>query len=225
MTETSPTAPPRTSGPARFAALRHSPAWHGLLLAGFTLATALILSYSHDLTRDAIADRQTEDLLASLAQVIPAQLHDNDLSADTRTLADATEGAVPVHLALRGGEVTGVAFVLTGYGYSGAIRVLIGLAPDGTLLGARVLSHTETPGLGDKIEIAKHDWIEGFAGRSLTDPGPEGWKVKKDGGVFDQFSGATITPRAVVGAVHRGLALFERHRDALVTPTGDKEAE
>lgn len=92
------------------------------------------------------------------------------------------------------------------------------VAADGTILGARVLSHTETPGLGDKIEIGKDDWIEAFAGRSLADPGPAGWKVRRDGGVFDQFSGATITPRAVVGTIHRGLTLFDRHRAELLAP-------
>ncbi|MBB4211542.1 electron transport complex protein RnfG [Rhodothalassium salexigens DSM 2132] len=217
-----PTAPPGSPGPPAklgwAGALRRSPVWHGLLLGLFALATAAILSLSDALTRGPIARRAAEDLRASLAQVIPADRHDNDLLSHRRTLADAAEGEVPVFLARAEGRVTGVAFVLTGSGYSGAIRVLIGLAPDGTILGVRVLSHSETPGLGDKIEVAKDDWIEGFTGRSLGDPGPEGWRVRKDGGVFDQFSGATITPRAVVATVQRGLALFARHRDALLRP-------
>ncbi|TCP61719.1 electron transport complex protein RnfG [Rhodovulum bhavnagarense] len=209
-----------TDTPApRAAGLRNSPLWQGLLLGLFALVTALILSASNDLTRGPIADRAAEDLLASLAQVIPADLHDNDLVAGMRTVTDTEEGTVPVYVATENGAVTGVAFVLTGYGYSGAIRVLMGIAPDGRLLGVRVLSHTETPGLGDKIEIAKNDWVTDFTGRSLTDPTPDGWKVKKDGGVFDQFSGATITPRAVVGTVHRGLSLFGRHRATLIPPT------
>jgi len=224
MTDTTPSAPRPGEAPSGFAALRRSPVWHGLLLACFSLATALILSTSDEMTRSAIADRASEDLLASLAQVIPADLHDNDLVAGMRTVTDGTEGEVPVYVATESGAVTGVAFVLVGYGYSGAIRVLIGVAPDGTLLGVRVLSHTETPGLGDKIETAKSDWVEDFTGRSLADPAPEGWKVKKDGGIFDQFSGATITPRAVVGTVHRGLAFFESHRAALLNPTGEREA-
>ena len=99
--------------------------------------------------------------------------------------------------------------------HRGPLRLAVA-GRDGVLLGVRVLSHAETPGLGDKIELAKSDWIEGFTGHSLTDPAPEGWKVRKDGGVFDQFSDATITPRAVVGTVHRGLAFFARNRDALL---------
>jgi Na+-translocating ferredoxin:NAD+ oxidoreductase subunit G len=208
-----------TDAPAsRLAALRHSPLAHGLLLAAFSLCSALILSTSDTLTRGPIAQRAAEDLLASLAQVIPQEIHDNDLAADIRALDDIAEGAVEVHLATARGAVTGVAFELTGQGYSGAIRVLIGIAPDGTLMGVRVLSHAETPGLGDWIERRKSDWIEAFTGRSLIDPAPEGWRVRRDGGVFDQFSGATITPRAVVATVHRGLALFERNRAALLAP-------
>ncbi|MBN2905378.1 MAG: electron transport complex subunit RsxG [Rhodobacteraceae bacterium] len=220
-----PPSPPQADRAARLGALRRSPAWHGLLLAGFSLATALILSVSDQATRGPITDRATQDLLDSLAQVIPADMHSNDLVADMQQVTDPTEGDVPVYVARAGGVVTGVAFVLTGYGYSGAIRVLIGMAPDGTLLGVRVLSHSETPGLGDKIEVRKSDWINDFAGRALTDPGPEGWKVKKDGGVFDQFSGATITPRAVVGTVQRGLALFARHRATLLGSPVESEAK
>ncbi|MBN9887923.1 electron transport complex subunit RsxG [Salipiger abyssi] len=205
--------------------LLRSPAAPGLLLAAFSLGTALLLAGSDALTRELIARRATEDLYASLAQVVPPALHDNDPTADRRVLRDADEGEVPVYIAMREGRVTAVAFGLTGYGYGGAIRVLMGIAPDGTLLGARVLSHAETPGLGDKIEAAKSDWIEGFAGRSLTDPPPAGWKVKKDGGVFDQFSGATITPRAVVATVQRGLALFERNRAALLVPHATEERD
>ncbi|SIO53805.1 electron transport complex protein RnfG [Rhodovulum sp. ES.010] len=219
MTGTTPSGPV-----SRLDALRRSPGWHGMLLGLLAFATALVLSTSDELTRGPIAERAGEDLSASLAQVIPPAGHENDLTADRRTVEDESEGAVPVYIGTKGGAVTGVAFVLTGQGYSGAIRVLMGVAPDGALLGVRVLSHTETPGLGDKIEIAKDDWIGGFAGRSLTDPRPGDWKVKKDGGVFDQFSGATITPRAVVATVHRGLSFFARHRGALLTPTPETEA-
>ena len=225
MTDTAPSAQTPQGGPSRLDALRRSPVWHGLLLAAFSLATALILSTADELTQGPIADRSARDLLDSLAQVIPPEIHSNDPVADMRTISDEIEGDVPVYVATAAdGRVTGIAFVLTGYGYSGAIRVLIGIASDGTLLGVRVLSHSETPGLGDKIETAKSDWVQGFAGRSLGDPGPDGWKVKKDGGIFDQFSGATITPRAVVGTVHRGLSLFARHQGALLSATVERQA-
>ncbi len=94
--------------------------------------------------------------------------------------------------------------------------MIMGVDRIGTLLGVRVISHAETPGLGDKIEASKSDWILKFNGRSLNDPPPTGWAVKKDGGIFDQFTGATITPRALVGAVKNGLEFFAAHRLALL---------
>ncbi|MCA0920199.1 RnfABCDGE type electron transport complex subunit G [Pseudooceanicola nanhaiensis] len=192
----------------------------GLLLGLFALGTASTLALTDTATRAPIAARAAEDLRASLAQVMTTP-HDNDPAASTLALEDNAEGTVTVYRATQGAEVTGCAFELTGYGYGGAIRVLIGVTPDGTLTGVRVLSHAETPGLGDKIEAAKSGWVQAFTGRSLSDPDPAQWKIKRDGGVFDQFSGASITPRAVVGTVHRGLALFDRNRAALLAPAGE----
>ena len=100
-------------------------------------------------------------------------------------------------------------------GYGGGIRLLVAINYDGTLAGVRVLSHHETPGLGDKIEAERSDWILQFEGLSLENPAPRNWRVKKDGGRFDQFTGATITPRAVVAAVYDALVYFEAHREAL----------
>jgi electron transport complex protein RnfG len=184
------------------------------LLGGFALVAAALLVIGDLATRDAIEQRRAEDLLASLSQVIPADLHDNDLLADSMTL-DTADGELTVYRALQGLDVAGVAFETVGQGYAGPIRVLLGIDAEGRVLGARVLSHTETPGLGDKIEVARDDWILSFDGKSLGEPPPERWAVKKDGGDFDQFSGATITPRAVVGAVKGGLELFADQRDAL----------
>jgi electron transport complex protein RnfG len=103
-------------------------------------------------------------------------------------------------------------------GYSGAIRLLVAIDPAGTVLATRVVQHRETPGLGDFIDAGKSDWIARFTGRSLQSPTIAGWRVRKDGGEFDQYTGATVTSRATVGAVARALALFERHRDALLAP-------
>ena len=189
------------------------------LLGGFALVAAALLEMGNIATHEAIAQREAEDLLDSLSQVIPASLHDNDLLANTLTLdlgdAAAGEGPVTVYRALQGLDVTAVAYQVTGYGYSGAIQVLLGIDRDGKVLGARVLSHAETPGLGDKIEVNRDPWILSFDGRSLQDPQPDGWAVKKDGGIYDQFSGATITPRAVVRAIKGGLESFAANRDAL----------
>jgi electron transport complex protein RnfG len=186
------------------------------LLGGFALVAAALLVMGDIATREDIADRKAEDLLASLAQVVPPMLHDNDLLENRLQLqpGEATE-AVTVYRALRGLDVQGVAFEVTGQGYAGPIRVLLGIDAGGRVLGARVLAHAETPGLGDKIEVERDDWIRSFDGRSLDDPSADGWAVKKDGGIFDQFSGATITPRAVVRAVKGGLDWFEANRDTL----------
>ena len=211
MTDTPPPKP-------KLPWFKASPLAHGIMLALFSLATAVLLAVANDSTSAPIAARHAEDLAASLEQVIPQDLHDNDLAAALRPIADAEAGTVAVHVAAKAGTVTGLAYEMAEPGYSGLIRVLIGIAPDGTLLGVRVLSHTETPGLGDKIEVAKDDWILGFSGKSLSDPTPENWKVQRDGGVFDQFSGATITPRAVVKAIHRGLTFFARNKAALTAP-------
>ncbi|HCE41269.1 MAG TPA: electron transport complex subunit RsxG, partial [Alcanivorax sp.] len=101
-------------------------------------------------------------------------------------------------------------------GYGGAINLIVGVDMDGRVLGVRAVPpHNETPGLGDKIERRKSDWILSFNGKSLDNPAPDGWAVKKDGGRFDSFTGATITPRAVVTAVHRALRYFNAHRDDL----------
>ena len=205
--------------PGPIARLRDMPAIHGVLLALFALVTALLLAVSDDLTRGPIAARAAEDLAASLAQVVPDALHDNALGAAALTLDDAGT-PVTVYRGTLSGAVTAIAFERVGYGYSGAIRVLMAVDADGAILGVRVLAHAETPGLGDKIETAKGDWILGFDGLSLGNPPPERWKVKRDGGQFDQFSGATITPRAVVGAIREGLDFFAAHRAELTAIEG-----
>ena len=197
---------------------RQSVAYQALLLGGTVALAAGLLVVADRLTRAPIAQRHAEDMNASLAQVIPANLHDNDLLANTLTLKDAEGASVQVYRALSAGQVTALAFQVEGRGYAGEIDVLLGLDADGRILGARVLSHKETPGLGDKIEVAKDDWILAFDGLSLGDPPPERWAVKKDGGDFDQFSGATITPRAVVRALKGGLEFFAANRTALTAP-------
>ena len=90
-------------------------------------------------------------------------------------------------------------------GYSGNIYLLVGVLANGEVSGVRVLSHRETPGLGDKIELRKDNWILSFDGRRLTEDNSRRWAVKRDRGEFDQFTGATITPRAIVGAVRNTL--------------------
>src|SRR5690606_4959952 len=117
-----------------------------------------------------------------------------------------TTQPVTVYRAFRGGEPVAALFnSVAPDGYSGEIRLLVGVRVDGSLSGVRVLSHKETPGLGDPIEVRHSDWITRFSGLSLENPPFERWKVRRDGGDFDQFTGATITPRAVVKATRNTL--------------------
>ncbi len=197
--------------------------YQGLLLGVTVTMAATLLVVADRVTREPIAQRHAEDMNASLAQVIPPALHDNDLLANTVTLNDANGTPVQIYRALAGDRVTAVAFQVTGKGYAGDIDVILGLAADGKVLGARVLAHKETPGLGDKIEVAKGDWILAFDGLSLGDPPPARWAVKKDGGDFDQFSGATITPRAVVRALKGGLEFFATNRAVLTASPGNRQ--
>jgi electron transport complex protein RnfG len=186
------------------------------LLGGFAMIAAALLVGGNIATRDAIEQRRAEDLLASLAQVIPAAIHDNDLLDEPLDHSLGFGKSVRVYRALRGHEVTGAAYPIGAQGYGGTIELILGLSAKGEILGVRVLAHAETPGLGDRIDVNRSDWIRGFDNLSLGNPPAEHWAVKKDGGDFDQFSGATITPRAVVGAIKKGLELFRDNRDALL---------
>ena len=188
---------------------------HAVVLGGFSLAATLLLTVAYSLTKAPIEQSALEDLRHSLEQVIPASIHDNNPAGDTLELL--VDGApVLVYRARQAKQITGVAFETSTSGYSGDIRLLLGINKNGQLLGVRVLHHTETPGLGDKIEVSRTDWITRFTGKSLTNPPEEKWAVKKDGGPFEQFAGATITPRAVVKGVRDGLRLFAAHRDELL---------
>jgi H+/Na+-translocating ferredoxin:NAD+ oxidoreductase subunit G len=188
-------------------ALWYQPVSLGLV----ALAASGALAFAYDAAAPAIAAAEVRDVAASLAQVLPADFADNDLLADTATIAGGGE-PLTVHRARKDGRVVGVIYQVAGKGYAGPIQIVMGVDRDGRVLGVRVTRHTETPGLGDKIEAHRGPWVHRFAGKSLGDPAPARWAVKKDGGDFDQFAGATITPRAVVGAVKGGLERFAAQR-------------
>lgn len=191
--------------------------YQSLLLAGFALLASALLGLADYNTRDDIKLRLEEDLRASLAEVVPESLYDNNLLKDT-VYIDSAKDALDaektlVYLARKEGKVNAVSFrLIAPGGYSGAINLIMGIDRNGNILGVRVISHAETPGLGDKIEVTKSNWILSFEGHSLQNLTIEQWAVKKDGGLFDQFSGATITPRAIVKAVYQGLNFFKNHQ-------------
>ncbi len=204
--------------------------WRGRLsyqplsLGIVALATSAALVVANQLTRPAIFAADERDLQTSLIEVLPEGFADNNLLKDTLTVTGEDGKPLVVYRARKAGAVTGAVFQNSARGYGGELIVLIGVDAKGTLLGARVIRHKETPGLGDKIELAKSQWIRDFEGKSLESPPPEQWAVKKDGGVFDQFAGATITPRAVVKAVHHALQYVDAHRAELFG-TEDQPAE
>jgi electron transport complex protein RnfG len=209
--------------PSNLARLRPKLEFQTGILAGFALLASVLLGVTNCSTEGTIQRRLDEDLKKSLEEVVPAALHDNDMLQDTLTIpsADFNIGAneTTVYLAKKSGKVTAVCFkFIAPDGYSGPINMIMGVDRDGNILGVRVLSHKETPGLGDKIEVAKSNWIASFVGRSLDNLAPTRWAVKKDGGEFDQFAGATITPRKSVQAVNRGLQLFQAHQAQLINP-------
>lgn len=190
-------------------------AYHATLLGGIATLAAALLVLGNITTRDDIAERKAEDMRASLSQVVLPALHDNMLLDSTLTIQHEGE-AVTVYQARKNKQVTALAFQVTGIGYAGEIVIMMAVDAEGQVLGVRVLSHAETPGLGDKIEIEKDHWITGFNGLSTSNTPAAEWAVKKDGGRFDQFSGATITPRGVVAAVKSGLDFFNNHRALLL---------
>lgn len=185
---------------------------HAFVLGAFCLGFGAVLAATNMITADPIKLRQAEDLQASLVQVIPPTIHDNNPVQDAITVKGEADKDVTVYRAFKGGKLTGVAYEIMGNGYAGEIRLILGVDADGKILGVRATEHHETPGLGDKINVAKTDWITRFTGLSLGAPPVDQWKVKKDGGQFDQFSGATITPRGVVAAVRGGLEFFAAHK-------------
>ncbi|NIP18106.1 MAG: electron transport complex subunit RsxG [Xanthomonadales bacterium] len=202
----------------------------GLLGLVAVLGTALLAGVNA-LTHDRIAEQERLVVMRQLAQVLPAHLYDNALHDDFIEITEPGhfrgKGHVRIHRARLEGREVGVIFNLVAPdGYNGDIRLLVGVFPNGAVSGVRVIAHRETPGLGDPIERERSDWILGFDGRSLDNPGPEGWAVRRDGGVFDQFTGATITPRAVVEAVQRVLEYHESHAETLFRkPPGAASAE
>ena len=194
-----------------------------IILLLFAVAGTTLVAYTFEKTRDQIAANERATLLRKLHRLIPADQHDNVLLEDTITARDeallGSEEPVMVYRARRNGEpVALVIAAIAPDGYSGSIKLLVGINVDGTLSGVRVIAHRETPGLGDAIDENRSDWIYIFDGKSLQAPDVDRWAVKKDGGDFDQLTGATITPRAVVKAARNALLYYRDHQEALFAP-------
>ncbi|MEW6678494.1 MAG: electron transport complex subunit RsxG [Pseudomonadota bacterium] len=192
-----------------------------LTLLLFSVVCAGLLAGTYLATRPTIERSELEAKMRLVTQALPAGSFDNDPVRDAQPLpADPLLGLRHpglAYVAASQGKPTAVVLeAVAPDGYAGEIKLLIGILADGSIAGVRVTSHKETPGLGDYIDIAKNDWIKLFTGKSAQNPAAEGWRVRKDGGQFDYLAGATVTPRAVVKAVHKALNYFEAHRQQLL---------
>ncbi|SEA36876.1 electron transport complex subunit RsxG [Microbulbifer marinus] len=214
--------------------LKQSMATNAVVLTLFALVTAGTLAVTQITTREPIERAIREASAKALLEIIPLERHSNDLLLDTYpipkpywNLLGLTDGG-NINLAREDdGQISAVIIpAVAPDGYSGPIKLLVGVNRDGTVAGVRVTSHSETPGLGDKVELKKSDWVLQFNGTSLQDPPRDQWKVQKDGGAFDQFTGATITPRAVVNEVRQVLEFVAQHHEQIFSaPVSERAVE
>lgn len=199
--------------------MRKSIQKNALFLALFALACTLVVATTAHLTRDKISQQAERQLLKTLSTIIDPKLHNNNIYQDCVLVQDSALGGLnehPVYLATQDNTPVAAALtVIASDGYNGNITLLVAINIDGSVSGVRTLSHQETPGLGDKIETRKSDWILSFEGKKLIGNNDNRWAVSKDGGMFDQFTGATITPRAVIKAVTQSLHYFKEHQNTL----------
>lgn len=202
---------------------------NSLVLAVFAAVTVAVVAITQQTTKGRIATAEREAQIRALGEILPAHSYDNALLDNIIYLNEPLLGhttETPAYLASAEGEPAAVILQARAPdGYSGSIQLLIGITAEGNLSGVRVLQHKETPGLGDRIELAKSPWIKSFDGKSLTQPNQQGWAVKKDHGDFDQFAGATITPRAVVNAVHKALQYFDQNHAQLFSHLNTAESQ
>ncbi|MGF1741599.1 electron transport complex subunit RsxG [Vibrio profundum] len=194
---------------------------NGLVLAIFASVSTGLVALTHYLTEDQINHQEQRHLMSILNQVVPPSLHDNKLYKSCTLVNDPALGtteAMPAYIATLNGKPSAMAIEsIAPDGYSGAIKIIVGIKQDGTITGTRVLAQNETPGLGDKIELSHSNWILSFTGKKVTEQNLPTWKVKKDGGQFDQFTGATITPRAVVKAIKNTVMFVDQNRAKILS--------
>jgi H+/Na+-translocating ferredoxin:NAD+ oxidoreductase subunit G len=195
-------------------------------LVAFAFIFTLLMTVVYQVTKDPIAESEAQARINLFHQVIPDDQYDNDVLNDTIPIAPnhllGNKQQSVANIARQNGQAVAVILEAIAHdGYSGDIKLLVAISLDGTISGVRVIKHTETPGLGDYIEIVKSNWIKLFDGESLSKTSSANWAVKKDGGHFDYMAGATITPRAVVNAVHKALQYFEANKSSLLNTNSE----
>lgn len=206
---------------------------NSIALGIFALITATLLATTHMGTKEQIAAAQRAVQQKALLEVIPRERHSNDMLLDVipipahywPTLGLKSGGNIHVARDQQGHPVAMIVPAVAPDGYNGAIHLIIGINVDGTIAGVRATEHNETPGLGDKVDLKKSGWVLTFNNKSLTSPAPDQWKVKKDGGQFDQFTGATITPRAVIRQVVLALRYFAEDKERLLKAAAKAQTE
>lgn len=186
----------------------------------FTLIGTALLAVTFKLTRNTIERSVENEKLRLISQIAPKTSYENDIMKDVIQLAPdellGTDEAITAYRGRMGGNPSiAVLQVIAPDGYAGKVKLIVAIQKEGKVGGVRVVSHNETPGLGDYIDIAKDQWITIFNGKSLLGQTEREWKVRKDGGQFEYRAGATITPRAVVKAVRKALQYYEKHQEEI----------
>ena len=191
-----------------------------ITLIAFAIVFTALLAFVFQITKVPIEKSEAAARLSLFRQIVPQSMHNNDLLSDTVTIApnDLLGNKQPTianRARIDNAPAAVIIEAIAHDGYNGDIKLLIAIKADGSISGVRVLAHKETPGLGDYIDIAKDNWIKLFDNQSLLKTAEPLWKVKKDGGEFDYMAGATITPRAIVKAVHKALQYFKANKQSL----------
>jgi electron transport complex protein RnfG len=193
---------------------------NGLILALFAMLTTGLIATTFFATKDQIDLQRQQKLITTLDALVPRESYNNSMQNDCVIVSSreylGSNEAKHIYRATQNGQAVAAVIETTAPdGYSGRIELLVGVEGQGQVTAVRVLKHRETPGLGDKVDLRISDWILSFSGKTLTSDNDNLWAVKKDGGQFDQFTGATITPRAVVKAVKRAVQYYQVHQAEL----------
>jgi electron transport complex protein RnfG len=200
--------------------LTKSMARSAIVLGLFAIIATAMVAFTNSATKQRVAEAKRDYTLRKLNELIPPAMHDNALDQDKLMVKDVLldkNGEVPVYRVQKDGKISAVIIsCVAPDGYSGRINLLVAIRRDGSLAGVRVTEHKETPGLGDAIDTSKSNWITIFDNKSLDAPEETRWRVRRDGGEFDQITSATITSRAVVKATRNALRYFERNKQQLL---------
>ena len=202
----------------------------GLTLAFIAAICTALVAATYQLTAERIAANEKALLEQSLAPALSGIFYEGSVSESRVVIPPPHDlpgsDAAIIYRVFADEEPVAALFVVSARdGFSGPIRILLGIKYDGTVTGVRILQHRETPGLGDRIESTRSDWVLQFDGRSMGDPVVTGWAIKNDGGEFDQLTGASVTPRAVIKAIRDTMIYFDEHRDAVfaMAATGEED--